>query len=291
MSKKYLCGLISAALLMASLFAHAETVTATIYKEANKFTGYTRFFTNPQDADLDGGSFLTSRYVLVSFIALNPAISTETPFAISFTTRTPDWIFISRGESLHLLLDGQERIAVSGDGSLSNRDVESGGTLVENAKYLLSAEQMRKIGAAKVVEFQLTGEKQRITGKLGRLTIEEAKLFGEKGEELVGLKAPTPVAISQEPVKLGVQFVPVDEKVRNAISYPNQSGAFVLTVAQGSVASSAGLMQGDVITSFGEKKIVTIADLQQSVAETKRGQAVKISVWRQGSVQALNAQF
>lgn len=275
--------LLSAVLLAISISAHS----ADIFQTVNKFTGNTHYFSKPQDTDLDGGSFFTMRYVLVSIHAFKPVSDIEHPFVLSFATRTPQWIFIRGGESLHLLLDGTERIALTGPGSGSSRDIESSTVVTERAGYFVTPEQMRKIGAASVVEFQMSGDKQVISGKFTKATIDDARLWGEKGEGLLGLAN----APSSEPIKLGVQFLPLDDKIRKAISYADGNGAFVLSVTQGGVASAAGLMSGDVITSFGDKKIATIEDLQQSVAATKRGQSVKITVWRQGAEQAITAQF
>lgn len=269
------------------IFFSILTQAATVFQTGNKFTGNTHYFSNPQDADLDGGSFLSKRYVLISIHAFKPVADTEHPFVLSFSTRTPRWIFIRSGESLHLLLNGAERIALSGPGSSSSRDIESPDVVTEQAGYFVTAEQMRKIGAAASVEFQMSGDKQVITGKLPKEIIEDAQLWGEKGEEMLGLAKTT----SSNQVKLGVQFLSIDDKIRTAISYSGDNGAFVLSVEKDSVASLAGLMQGDVITTFGENKIITADDLKQAVSTTKRSQSVKIIVWRHGDEQTFLAQF
>lgn len=258
---------------------------ATIYQNVDKFTKETHYSTNMQDADLDGGSFISSRYVLFSWHAFKPAINPQQPFILSVYTRTPEWIFIQSGESLHLMLDGGDVIVLSGDGSSRSREMENGSTVTESARWVFTPEQIRKVGAAKIVEFRLSGDRQKITGKLHKTTIEEAALFGEKGEELIGLTA------SSEPIKLGVQFFPVDENIKKAISYPSNSGAFILSVAAGSIADKAGIKQGDVITKFGDKQIFTIEDLQSSVAAIRRGDTKQIAVWRSGEAVTIGIAF
>lgn len=66
------------------------------------------------------------------------------------------WIFIQRGESLILLVDG-ERIAFSGEGSAAHRDVLTGAVVLEKAWYDITKEQINMILNAKEVRVKLTG--------------------------------------------------------------------------------------------------------------------------------------
>jgi hypothetical protein len=68
----------------------------------------------------------------------------------------PEWLFIEQGESLIMLVDG-ERIGFSGDGSINDREVISGG-VTESAYYPIDKKFIKKLSLAKSVEFQLIGK-------------------------------------------------------------------------------------------------------------------------------------
>jgi hypothetical protein len=68
-----------------------------------------------------------------------------------------DWLFIQNGESLILLVDN-ERIGLVGDGSVSHRDVLSGGLVKEQAWYdNITPEQLKKIAYATEVKIKIIG--------------------------------------------------------------------------------------------------------------------------------------
>jgi len=68
---------------------------------------------------------------------------------------TASWLFIQRGESLILLVDG-ERIGFEGEGSIDHRNVYSG-NIEEKAWYDISRHNLEKIANAYNVEVKIIG--------------------------------------------------------------------------------------------------------------------------------------
>jgi serine protease Do len=79
---------------------------------------------------------------------------------------------------------------------------------------------------------------------------------------------------------LGVSLYPVNQFVVQRYNLAVDKGAFVVNVASGSPADEAGLIVGDVITSFGGKEIDTVDDLIQAIRSAQIGQKVEITYWR-----------
>lgn len=72
-----------------------------------------------------------------------------------------EWVFIERGESLILLIDGQ-RVPVSGSGSLAHREVHSGSMVEEAASYPVPASLLRQIAGAREVRVRIVGSRQNL---------------------------------------------------------------------------------------------------------------------------------
>jgi putative serine protease PepD len=60
---------------------------------------------------------------------------------------------------------------------------------------------------------------------------------------------------------------------------------------EGTPASAAGMKEGDVIVQLGAKKIASIYDLTDFLADAKAGQTVKATVQRGGHPVELNVTF
>lgn len=85
------------------------------------------------------------------------SITRDTVFyAIKIYYKNTDWLFISEGNSLNLLVDG-EKIALSGGGSREHREIESP-FISEAALYYCSSKLLRQIVNARNVEFQIRGK-------------------------------------------------------------------------------------------------------------------------------------
>jgi serine protease Do len=82
--------------------------------------------------------------------------------------------------------------------------------------------------------------------------------------------------------RIGVQIGEVNKDVAEASGLSDQSGAMVSRVEPDGPADLAGLKAGDIILTFGGKKIAKWSDLPRVVGATKPGQRVEMEVWRRG---------
>ena len=95
------------------------------------------------------------------------------------------------------------------------------------------------------------------------------------------------VGAAQNPVWIGADIQSVDAVMKVRFNLPDQKGAIVSYVAPNSPASAAGLGQGDVIRRFGDKRIRNVNDLQSLILKGTSGQAVDVTVLRNGQYQTL----
>ncbi len=84
--------------------------------------------------------------------------------------------------------------------------------------------------------------------------------------------------------RIGVQIGEVSKEVAQAIGLPKTEGALVSGVEQDAPADKAGILPGDVITSFAGKPINKFSDLPRLVGEVKPGSISQVEVWRKGKV-------
>jgi Zn-dependent M28 family amino/carboxypeptidase len=71
----------------------------------------------------------------------------------------------------------------------------------------------------------------------------------------------------------------------------SSDGVKIMGTREGSPAAAAGLKEGDVIVQLGQKKIASIYDLTDFLADAKPGQTVKATVQRDGHPLELNVTF
>lgn len=81
---------------------------------------------------------------------------------------------------------------------------------------------------------------------------------------------------------LGVRIQDVTPDVAEAMSLSVAQGALITDVPDGP-AKDAGLLAGDVITTFNGKTIADVRDLTRTVADSPIGEAVPVVVLREGS--------
>ncbi|SNS29745.1 MULTISPECIES: DegQ family serine endoprotease [unclassified Azospirillum] len=81
---------------------------------------------------------------------------------------------------------------------------------------------------------------------------------------------------------LGVQIQSVTPAIAESMGLPNDKGALVGTVSDGSPAAAAGLKPGDVILSFDGKDVANNRALPRMVAETPVGKKVTVAISRKG---------
>ena len=78
------------------------------------------------------------------------------------------------------------------------------------------------------------------------------------------------------------QNVPLPRRVVRFYDLPLDSGVMVATVEPNSAAEKAGLREGDIIVSFGEKPIAAIDDLHRLLTDEQVGLSVSLTVLRRG---------
>ena len=94
-----------------------------------------------------------------------------------------------------------------------------------------------------------------------------------------------------EHAKLGVTVQEVGQDIADSFKLATPEGALIANVERGGPADKAGLKAGDVVRSMNGKKVVSSIDLPAMVGLTKPGSTVKLEVWRQGKLIALDAKL
>ena len=98
-------------------------------------------------------------------------------------------------------------------------------------------------------------------------------------------------AESQQPKKLGIQFIAVTQEIAEATKIGKVGGVIVANVASNSVAAQAGIVLGDIVLTFNGKSISSVEDLQIAVPLVPLAAKVPIRLWRAGSEIDVIAQF
>jgi len=289
---------------VAILVVADTAISQEIYQKKDNFDGTTHYFTKSRDVELEGGSFISMRYAQFSFHALSPVANPQAPYFLDVHTNTPAWIFISSGGSLILKLDGQEMMTFTGPGSVGSRTVVTADSLMENALYPLSEDQLQRIGRAKKVDFRIIGDRQIITGTWKANIITDAGSLAEKGPGLLSLQsasgatladaAPTAhlhTCASTPSVKLGVAYVLVTKQLADTLHMQSVTGVVVASVQPGSVADASGVHVGDAMLRLGERPITALCDVSDTLAKVEKGSKVSIGLWRAGAESVLEAQF
>jgi hypothetical protein len=289
-------GLVIALAAIAALHATAASAQ-TIYQSTDKFDGSAVYNTERRSADLEGGSFWTSRFVNFQFAATKPVANVQAPYLVAVHTQTDDWIFISAGASLVLKLNGSEMIPLAGDGSLSSRNIGVSGTVTEDAYYAISPDLLRKIAAAQTVEFRIVGDRQTITGTWGKELLTDAAALSTQGAGLLGLRAAIAYPIDSlgrdqaPPMVFGVGYAEVPAQLAGLMKLEPRRGVLVVKVFPGSIAGNAGIVNGDVILRFGETPISNPEELQAAVSKVGHGDHVAVAIWRGAQQQNLDVNF
>ena len=94
-----------------------------------------------------------------------------------------------------------------------------------------------------------------------------------------------------EHAKLGVTVQEVGQDIADSLKLATPEGALIANVERGGPAEKAGLKPGDVVRSMNGKKVVSSIDLPAMVGLIKPGSTVKLEVWRQGKLIALDAKL
>jgi len=86
---------------------------------------------------------------------------------------------------------------------------------------------------------------------------------------------------------LGVGIGQVTPDIAASLNLAAAKGALVNSVTDGSPAAKAGLKEGDIILSFGDKQVDHIQDLTRAVADTKAGTTRDMKIVRDGRQQTV----
>jgi Do/DeqQ family serine protease len=87
---------------------------------------------------------------------------------------------------------------------------------------------------------------------------------------------------------MGVTIQPITEELAQSFGLKQSKGALINDVIKGSPADTAGIRQGDVITSLNGTEVKDPSHLQRLVAEAGIGKAAKITIFREGTVLELS---
>ena len=271
----------------------------TINKRTDSFDGDSHYFTEIKKADVEGGSFWSGTYVYFNLHAFKSTSKSSRPFLLRIKTHTEDWIFISKGASLHLKLDGAKMMELAGEGSIRNREVVALAKVDEIASYALTLDELRRISQAKTIDFRVFGERQYITGTLPPEFIADAALFAKSGPELLGVSeeamsaasTPSNAFVSPPPVKLGVTTIPANDTIAAMMNMAYSSGVAIILVVPYSPAAVAGIRKGDVLVKYGDKPVATHDELIALVQKAERGSTVPLTIWRQNAESVINVIF
>lgn len=86
---------------------------------------------------------------------------------------------------------------------------------------------------------------------------------------------------------LGVSIGPVTPEIASSLKLAAAKGALVNLVNEGSPAAKAGLKEGDIILSYGDRQIDQVHDLTRAVADTKAGTTRDLKIIRDGRQQTV----
>jgi len=81
---------------------------------------------------------------------------------------------------------------------------------------------------------------------------------------------------------LGLDTQPIDDKLQQALSLPNQDGALVGSIVPGGPADRAGVKPGDVILSFDKQPVADVIQFQVMAAGAEPGRTIDMELYRRG---------
>jgi len=87
---------------------------------------------------------------------------------------------------------------------------------------------------------------------------------------------------------LGVMLQDLSGDLRDSYDYRG-GGVLVTDVTSGSAADRAGVRDGDIVTRFRGRRVDSSSDLTQQVRDTRPGERVSLTVWRDGRERTLSA--
>jgi S1-C subfamily serine protease len=86
---------------------------------------------------------------------------------------------------------------------------------------------------------------------------------------------------------IGITVQDIDEKLTQYLRVPGKKGVIIKAVEPESPARKAGLEEGDIILSFGTKKINDVDDYVSVTKSLAAGDTLKARIWRNGKKQTV----
>ncbi len=91
-----------------------------------------------------------------------------------------------------------------------------------------------------------------------------------------------------EHAQLGIEGQDVDPEAAELYGLGTDSGALVVTVAEGSAADEAGLERGDIITAIDDKPVTSMTDLAAQISSRSPGDDVTLTIVRDSDQRTLD---
>ena len=179
---------------MSFLVSCVDMAPSGVTHSADKFDGTSRDAIQLAiDLDPKNGATLSQATCSASVSRHLTENSTTPTYVLTVAYKGPDWIFIGEGQTLTLLLNGTDRMLLSGTGSSGFRDTgvditpTLGGLgylatnreygISEIASYPVTRQQLLQIAASSKVEIKLSGEKADETGSIKDVYIQRIGEF------------------------------------------------------------------------------------------------------------------
>lgn len=90
---------------------------------------------------------------------------------------------------------------------------------------------------------------------------------------------------------LGVKIQNVDDRVARRLGMDRIVGIYINEVTEGGSAGLAGIREGDVILSVGERSVNASNELQSTIARKRPGEVLDVGVWRDGRILQLEVEL
>lgn len=90
---------------------------------------------------------------------------------------------------------------------------------------------------------------------------------------------------------LGVEMRTMDDNFAKYFGVKKDGGALVMNVTKDSAASKAGIMSGDVILKIGKNTIKGPGDVSKAIQGKKKGDKVKIKIFRHKKIKNVNVEL
>jgi S1-C subfamily serine protease len=81
---------------------------------------------------------------------------------------------------------------------------------------------------------------------------------------------------------LGFYIQELSDELALIFKLQSEAGVLVADVEEGSAASKAGFLRGDVITRVNDKSVTSVDQLESFIKETKKAGRLKMEVEREG---------